>query len=63
MPTKKLTQAAVEKLKPPEQGREEHWDSQLPGFGLRVSGSGRKTWIALYGLEASSSERRSAIQR
>lgn len=48
MPTKKLTQAAVEKLRAPEQGREEHWDSQLPGFGLRVSGSGRKTWIALY---------------
>lgn len=48
MPTKKLTQAAVEKLRAPEQGRKEHWDSQLPGFGLRVSGSGRKTWIALY---------------
>src|SRR5437899_6499593 len=48
MPTTKLTQAAVEKLKAPEKGRVEYWDSQLPGFGLRISKSGRKTWIALY---------------
>jgi hypothetical protein len=48
MPTTKLTQAAVEKLKAPEEGRKEYWDSQLPGFGLRISDSGRKTWVALY---------------
>jgi hypothetical protein len=42
MPTTKLTQAAVEKLKKPGEGRVEYWDSQLPGFGLRISGSGRK---------------------
>jgi integrase len=48
MPTTKLTQAAVEKLKVPEKGRLEYWDSQLPGFGLRISESGRKTWVALY---------------
>jgi integrase len=48
MPTTKLTQVAVEKLKAPEQGRMEYWDSQLPGFGLRISDSGRKTWVALY---------------
>src|SRR5208337_778252 len=48
MPTTKLTQAAVEKLKVPDRGRVEFWDSQLPGFGLRISDSGRKTWVALY---------------
>jgi integrase len=48
MPTTKLTQAAVEKLKAPEEGRKEYWDSQLPGFGIRISDSGRKTWVALY---------------
>jgi integrase len=48
MPSVKLTQAAVEKLKAPPQGRVEYWDSQLPGFGLRISESGRKTWVALY---------------
>jgi integrase len=48
MPTTKLTQAAVDNLKPPATGRVEWWDSQLPGFGLRVSETGRKTWMAMY---------------
>lgn len=53
MPTMKLTQAAVERLKPPATGRVEYWDSQLPGFGLRVAApraghEGRKTWQAMY---------------
>jgi integrase len=48
MPKIKLTQPAVDKLKPPASGRVEFWDSQLPGFGLRVSDRGRKTWIAMY---------------
>jgi integrase len=51
MPTLKLTQAAVDKLKPPVTGRVEYWDSQLPGFGLRVSDTGRKTWQALYRVD------------
>jgi integrase len=37
LPTIKLTQLAIERLKPPTSGRVEYWDSQLPGFGLRVS--------------------------
>jgi len=53
MPTLKLTQAAVERLKPPATGRVEYWDSQCPGFGLGVSApakgrEGRKTWQVLY---------------
>jgi hypothetical protein len=48
MPNLKLTQAAVERLKPPASGRIEAWDSQLPGFGLRIAASGLKTWQALY---------------
>jgi hypothetical protein len=36
MPTLKLTQLAVERLKPPSRGRLEYWDAQLPGFGLRT---------------------------
>jgi len=51
MPTLKLTQAAVERLKPPAEGRIEIWDSQLPGFGLRISDTGRKTWQAFYRVE------------
>jgi integrase len=48
MPTIKLTQPAVERLKPPVAGRIEYFDNQLPGFGLRISNSGRKSWIAMY---------------
>src|SRR5262249_15113008 len=25
-----------------------YWDSQLPGFGLRISETGRKTWVVMY---------------
>jgi integrase len=48
MPTIRLTQRAVETLKPPADGRVEYWDNHLPGFGLRVASSGRKTWVAMY---------------
>jgi integrase len=48
MPTIKLTQPAIEKLKAPTSGRIEYWDNQLPGFGLRISDTGRKTWVVMY---------------
>lgn len=44
MPTTKLSQSVAEKIKP--HGVDEvYFDEKLPGFGLRVSGSGNKTWI------------------
>jgi integrase len=48
MPTIKLTQPAIEKLKAPSFGRIEYWDNQLPGFGLRISETGRRTWVVMY---------------
>jgi len=48
MPSLKLTQAAVERLKPAPSGRIEVWDAQLPGFGLRIAPGGLKTWQAFY---------------
>ncbi len=48
MPTIKLTQPATEKLKAPSSGRIEYWDNQLPGFGLRISETGRRTWVVMY---------------
>jgi integrase len=51
MPTIRLTQRAVETLKPSATGRVEYWDSHLPGFGVRVAGSGRKTWVAMYRVD------------
>jgi integrase len=44
----KMTQSGLDRLKPPASGRVEYWDTQLPGFGLRVSHTGRKTWVAMY---------------
>src|SRR5262249_39679082 len=56
MPNLKFTQAAVNRLRPPASGRVEHWDTQLPGFGMRLyaprPGKGeetaRRTWQTLY---------------
>jgi integrase len=56
MPTTKLTQAAVERLKAPEKGRVEYWDSLLRGFGVRISApqlgkskdTARRTWQVMY---------------
>src|SRR5215472_2669471 len=51
MPKLKLTQACVDGLQPPKSGRVEYWDSLLPGFGLRVAASGKKTWQAFYRVD------------
>jgi hypothetical protein len=48
MPQTSLTQLAVEKLIPPKAGRVVHWDKLLPGFGLRITANGAKSWVAMY---------------
>ena len=48
MPKQKLTAKFVENAKAPAKGRIEYFDSLLPGFGLRVSSSGRKSWVVFY---------------
>ena len=45
MPPKRLTAAAVERIKPPSTGRVEYFDAMLPAFGLRVTERGHKSWI------------------
>lgn len=50
----KLTQAAVEKVSLPKTGRDTWWDTEKnspPGFGLRVSASGHKSWFLVTRLK------------
>ena len=50
MPTRALTVAAVERIKPPSQGQADWFDKGLPGLALRVSYGGAKTWVYFYRL-------------
>jgi integrase len=47
MPTIRFLARTIEAITP-SAGRVEYWDRDLKGFGLRVSESGRKTWVAMY---------------
>src|SRR5271163_4744392 len=53
MPTVKLTDAAVQRLKAPPGGRVDYFDAAYPGLALRVTGSAdqrpeRRTWTLFY---------------
>lgn len=43
-----LTDLRVKNIKPPARGREEHFDAALPGFAMRVTSSGAKSWVCFY---------------
>lgn len=45
MPRINLTSAAIARLNPPSKGQIDYWDTQLKGFGLRISSGGTKTFI------------------
>jgi hypothetical protein len=48
MPTKKLTDLFVERVKGPSRGRVEYFDAAFPGLALRVTDHGRKSWSLHY---------------
>ena len=50
---KTITDAVAKKLKAPNEGQVDHFDSSLPGLALRVSSSGRKTWVYFIVTQAS----------
>jgi integrase len=50
MSSKKLTVEYVRKVKPPKSGRAEYFDALLPGFALRVTDNGAKSYCAFYRL-------------
>ena len=43
-----LTDVAIRKLASPASGQLEVWDSRLPGFGIRVSSKGTRSFVLLY---------------
>ena len=49
MPTASLTDRKIDSLKPGK-GLVEWWDENTPGFGIRVSPKGKKTWFVMYRL-------------
>jgi integrase len=48
MPTKKLTDLFVERVKPPPSGRIEYFDASFGGLALRVTEKGHKSWSLYY---------------
>jgi integrase len=47
-PKRKLTTRFIDSIKPPATGRITHWDAHTPGFGLRVTPAGSKSWVLVY---------------
>lgn len=46
-----LTDLQIKRLKAPEKGQKTYYDDALPGFGVRVSQGGTKTFVVVYGKE------------
>lgn len=51
MPQVKITARNAPTLPAPAEGNIEYFDMILPGFGLRVSSKGRRTWFARYRIK------------
>jgi len=48
LPTKKLTDLFVERVKPPARGRIEYFDAAFGGLALRITRNGHKSWSLHY---------------
>jgi len=48
MPRLKLTARTIDSLHTSEGRQVDYWDLDHPGFGVRVAGGGRKTWVVMY---------------
>ena len=45
MPSLRLTELIVARARAPAEGRATLWDTTLPGFGLELTASGRRSWL------------------
>ena len=41
----KLTELSVQRIRPPQSGRLEVWDTTLPAFGLRITAAGGRSYV------------------
>ena len=48
MPQRKFTDRTIANLKPPKEGQVDYFDITTPGFGVRVSYGGSKSWFTKY---------------
>ncbi len=58
MPTINMTAQWVDRVKPGRAFRLEFFDSKAKGLGLRVSPSGKKTWVVMYRVKGDPKKRR-----
>lgn len=49
MTNKRLTDIRIKNLKIPDSGQKTHFDAALPGFGVRVSQGGAKSFVVMFG--------------
>ena len=47
MPKIKLTDLSVKRLKSAAKPQTDYWDSLVPGFGIRITDKGRKSWVLM----------------
>lgn len=55
------TVRSLEAIKPPSDGRVDYWDEDVSGLGLRVSSSGRKSWVLMYRVRGDKRLRRATL--
>src|SRR5262245_47745198 len=48
MPRVRMTERTLQRLRVPSIGQVDYFDQRLPGFGMRVTASGHRSWIVLY---------------
>ncbi len=57
----KLTRGAIDALKPHEKNDVWLWDSELPGFGVRVQPSGRRLYVVRYKVKDANRTQRKMV--
>lgn len=51
---KRLTDIVAGRTNPPTEGSITIWDTLVPGFGIRISSRGRRTWVCIYRVNGKS---------